>query len=151
MLVGEQWVTRPEGPAQTPPSGGIPVSLPPAVPAESTDAGTPDALPGSPPSVCGTRKASAMLYSRCATCHRADKPQAGLNLASPGVKERLLATSSKCNGKPLVVVISGEASGHLFDKLAGPVPGCGLQMPFGSPTPLTAMEIACLEEWFEQE
>ena len=39
--------------------------------------------------------------------------------------------------------------GHLFDKLAGAIPGCGNQMPFGGLTPLSDAEVDCMRRWLK--
>ena len=75
-------------------------------------------------------------------------PAAGLDLVSPGAKMRLLNVPARgCAGRTLVVA-EPVVGGHLFDKLAGAIPGCGSQMPFGA-LPLSAVEVKCLKDWIK--
>jgi hypothetical protein len=100
--------------------------------------------------LCATPQeiSSKILVPVCGVCHGAVNPAAGLDLASAGAKMRLLNQPSKgCAGKPLIVA-DPVPSGVFFDKLAGPVPGCGNQMPFGAP-PLGQAEIKCLKDWIK--
>jgi hypothetical protein len=91
---------------------------------------------------------AAMILGQCAKCHSAQLLAGGLDLASPNVKARLINIPSKgCMGKPLVVA-NPAVGGVMFDKLAGPVPGCGGQMPFGGPY-LGPMELKCLKDWIK--
>lgn len=83
-----------------------------------------------------------LLPASCGSggCHGTSNPAAGLDLVSPGVAQRLLDVKSSCRDKPLV-----NASGsYLLEKLH-PRPGCGTQMPLG--TPLTASELGCVEQY----
>jgi hypothetical protein len=91
---------------------------------------------------------AAMILGQCAKCHSAQLLAGGLDLASPNVKARLINVPSKgCMGKPLVVT-NPAVGGVMFDKLAGPVTGCGGQMPFGGPY-LGPMELKCLKDWIK--
>ncbi len=92
---------------------------------------------------------SKILVPRCGTCHGAAMPAAGLDLVTAGAKARLLNVPSRaCNAKPLIVA-EPAVGGHFFDKLAGAVPGCGNQMPFGGINPLNAAEVQCLKDWIK--
>ena len=63
-------------------------------------------------------------------------PAAGSTCVTPGYKMRLVNVPAKgCPGKTLVTA-GGAVAGHFFDKLAGAIPGCGNQMPFGALAPL---------------
>ena len=76
-------------------------------------------------------------------------PAAGLDLVTAGAKARLLNIPSRaCNSKPLIIA-EPDVGGHFFDKLAGAVPGCGNQMPFGAINPLNAAEVQCLKDWIK--
>jgi hypothetical protein len=91
--------------------------------------------------------ASKILMPRCAICHGANMPAAALDLATAGSKARILNKPSiACNGKPLA---TPDGNGHFFDKLAGAIPGCGNQMPFGGIMPLSAAEVQCLRDWIK--
>jgi hypothetical protein len=113
----------------------------------------PPAAPPTPPGMvptplCATAAeiSSKILTPRCGPCHGVNTPAQGLDLVTMGAKARLLNVASRgCGGKPLIVS-DPVVGGHLFDKLAGAVPGCGNQMPFGAP-PLSATEIKCLKDW----
>jgi len=91
---------------------------------------------------------TAVFKDKCGGCHGATAPTKGLDLVTAGVGARTVDVVSTCNKKPLVssTLVAGAPSGHLLDKLAGPVTGCGVQMPAGG-TPLTATEMACVKEW----
>jgi hypothetical protein len=92
---------------------------------------------------------SKILVPKCGTCHGAAMPAAGLDLVTAGAKARLLNIPSRaCNSKPLIVA-EPAVGGHFFDKLAGAVPGCGNQMPFGGINPLSAAEVQCLKDWIK--
>jgi hypothetical protein len=101
------------------------------------------------PSACAPGPdALALLSMRCGGCHNATSPAKGLDLRSPGVGARTVNVASSCQGRPLLG--SGpRVAGHLLDKLEGPVPGCGNQMPAGGPA-LSEQEKACLREWAGQ-
>ena len=89
-------------------------------------------------------------------CHAASGAQAGLDLFSDGVVQRLLGKSpiepppagAACAGMnmPYLVAGSNPATGLLLDKLKNPAP-CGLPMPYPGLMLLPAAEIACLQEW----
>jgi len=107
----------------------------------------PDAAP---PSACAPGPdALTLLSMKCGGCHNPMNPAKGLDLRSPGLAARVVDVASTCQGRPLLVGRTGSPAGHLLDKMDGPVPGCGNQMPFGGPA-LTAQERACLHEWAVQ-
>ena len=91
---------------------------------------------------------NAVFKDKCGGCHGATAPTKGLDLVTTGIGARTVDVVSTCNKKPLVssTLVAGAPSGHLLDKLAGPVAGCGVQMPAGG-TPLTPTEMACVKEW----
>jgi hypothetical protein len=90
---------------------------------------------------------SKILMPRCAVCHGVNMPAGGLDLASAGVKGRILNKPSLfCNMKPLA---TADGNGHFFDKLNGPIAGCGSQMPFGGIMPLDATQVQCLKDWIK--
>lgn len=111
-----------------------------------SDAGTVDVPPQAS---CPTGfDVLAMFKDRCGGCHGAAAPTKNLDLVTAGLGARTVGVVSTCNKKPLVssTLAGALASGHLLDKLAGPVTGCGVQMPAGG-TPLSAAEMACVQEW----
>ena len=142
VLVGE--VSAPRG-------GNPPASIPVPPPPPPRDAGTMDAWepPPAPLPCAGTADITAnILTPKCGICHGQNMPANDLDLVSPGVRERLLGgRSPACAGKPFVTFVNGYVGGHLFDKLAGFVPGCGNQMPFGAIAPLSDFEVDCLKTW----
>lgn len=107
------------------------------------------AAPPVPFCATGAEITSKILMPKCAGCHGNNNPAAGLNLAAPNAKMRLLNVNARCAGKTLVVD-SPRVGGHLFDKLAGAVMGCGQRMPLMR-TPLSAEEIQCLRDWIKPE
>jgi mono/diheme cytochrome c family protein len=93
-----------------------------------------------------------ILVQYCGLCHDPAKgaafvTNAALDLASAGSKSRLLNIPSKlCSGKVLIQDGPKGPGGHLFEKLKGPVMGCGDRMPpFG--TALTEQEVKCVKDW----
>ncbi len=107
-----------------------------AADAGSTDAGLEEDAP-------------SLLRRRCATagCHPADRPQARLDLESPGLATRLrTATSSTSVCRDERLLVPGDpAASLLYDKL-GAMPRCGARMPI-TPGPLEPAEIARVEAW----
>lgn len=99
--------------------------------------------------VCTERRVTELFAQRCAECHDADRPEAGLDLVSPGVSARLVgvvSTSRPCLGRPRID--AGGGSYHLLlDKLR-PSPGCGLRMPKEGAY-LTLAESDCVRAWVE--
>jgi len=115
--------------------------------AAGDDAGTPDAsLQASCPS--GFDVVNTVFKTRCGGCHGAAAPTKNLDLVTMGIGTRTVGATSTCNNKPLIstTLVNGQATGHLLDKLAGPVTGCGVQMPAGG-TPLSSTEMACVQQW----
>jgi hypothetical protein len=115
--------------------------------AADSDAGAQDvATPASCPA--GFDVLTTVFKDKCGGCHGAAAPTKNLDLVTAGLGARTVGVVSTCNNKPLVstTLVNGEAVGHLLDKLAGPVTGCGVQMPAGG-TPLSSVEIACVKEW----
>ena len=91
---------------------------------------------------------TAVFRDRCGGCHGAAAPTKNLDLVTAGIGVRTVGAISTCNNKPIIstTLMAGAPSGHLLDKLAGPVAGCGVQMPAGG-TPLSSTELACVKEW----
>ena len=89
-----------------------------------------------------------IIAPKCLVCHDATPVAAPPDLREPQLRERLLTTASElCGARPLVTVSGGRVTGFFFDKLAGAVPGCGMQMPFGAVPPLDESEVQCLRAW----
>ena len=115
--------------------------------APDIDAGAPEvATQASCPA--GFDVLTAVFKNKCGGCHGAAAPTKNLDLVTAGLGARTVGAISTCNRKPLIstTLVAGAAVGHLLDKLAGPVTGCGVQMPAGG-TPLTSVEMACVQEW----
>ena len=133
------------------PQGGMPLSAdeidclkewikPPAAPA-------PAAPPAAPPACSEPAEVlNKILVPKCGNCHGVKVPAQGLDLVTPGAKARLVGKVSACGGK-ILITPDGEVGGHFFDKLAGQIPGCGNQMPYGGIAPLTPAETQCLKDW----
>ncbi len=83
-----------------------------------------------------------LLAPRCATagCHSAANPAGNLDMASPGLADRLSAGTSSCEGRPLTV--------NMLDKVQ-PEPTCGSSMPLGG-SPLSPQELDCLELYLQR-
>jgi hypothetical protein len=91
---------------------------------------------------------TSVFKDKCGGCHGATAPTKNLDLVTAGVGARTVGVISTCNNKPLIAttLTSGQPTGHLLDKLAGPVTDCGVQMPAGG-TPLSSTEMACVTDW----
>lgn len=91
---------------------------------------------------------TSVFKNKCGGCHGAAAPTKNLDLVTAGVGSRTVGVLSTCHNKPLIAVTltNGHPTGHLLDKLAGPVTDCGVQMPAGG-TPLSSTEMACVTEW----
>ncbi len=107
------------------------------------DAGPP------PPSCVPAEVPQKILVPACATegCHVEPARASGLDLASPGLAERLIdVAGSSCNGRPLIDRARPERS-QMYDRLLVGTE-CGLRMPLG-PTPLSEEDQECVLEWIE--
>lgn|GEM_PF-3033899 len=97
---------------------------------------------------CATEAGVAAVFARhCTSCHDADRPSAGLDLATPGLGERLTGRASvhaDCRDLPLVVP-GRPAEGLLMPKLLGTLVGCGDPMPPGDT--LAPEELQCVARW----
>lgn len=87
-----------------------------------------------------------------ASCHDSDGPQAGLDLQSDGVRDRLCATSSTT--QPSLRLVDCETMDYeaswLWSKVTGDgleAPGAGTLMPVGGM--LSSDDIATIEAWIE--
>jgi hypothetical protein len=91
---------------------------------------------------------ATIFHDRCggAICHGAGAtPAGGLDLESPGLAERMVGVASEeCEGR-LRIAPGDPSSSFLIEKLEGPEPGCGEQMPpVGA---LSPNEITCFRRW----
>src|SRR5206468_2467136 len=95
--------------------------------------------------------ALALFKSSCGTCHGATAPAKNLDLVSTGLGARIVNRPSTCHDRPLIDgMLSGDTpTGLLFDKLAGAVTDCGVQMPAGAPA-FTPEQMACVRDWAVQ-
>jgi hypothetical protein len=110
----------------------------------------PPLMPDAAPSACAPgQDALALIGARCGGCHNAMTAAKGLDLRSTGLGARTVGVASSCQGRPYLVAKAGEPSGHMLDKIDGPIPGCGNQMPVGGPA-LSDQEKACVREWAAQ-
>jgi hypothetical protein len=78
-------------------------------------------------------------------CHGSDTPAAGLDLASPGVADRLRDHAGGCGGK--IIDPRAPATSLILTKLDRD-PACGEPMPLGGP-PLAAAARGCLATWVD--
>lgn len=87
-----------------------------------------------------------VLAVRCggSLCHGGTTPQAGLDLVSAGLEERLVGVpAAECGG--ILVVPGDPESSYLYAKLTEDTPDCGNRMPLGGSLP--ADELACVRTW----
>ncbi len=111
-------------------------------PPQPLDAGPPPTVSACPPGV----DPLGLLATKCGACHGERNPAKALDLITAGAGARLVGVKSTCQGRPLLDPAPGAPKGHFLDKLAGPVAGCGAQMPYGTPA-LSGPERDCLVEW----
>ncbi len=79
-----------------------------------------------------------------AACHGTNKPAQGLDLASPGLADRVVnKPGNGCGG--VLANPSYPASSLLYKKLLA-MPSCGARMPINAP-PLGDAQIACVKAW----
>lgn len=90
-----------------------------------------------------------LLRAHCGGCHNETAPQAGFDVMSDGVYERLLEASSQNDSLPLVT--PGEPSqSYLWLKLTAADEIVGLGMPLdsqGAPAPLSDGALQDIETW----
>ncbi len=91
-----------------------------------------------------------ILAQKCGSCHGSLESEAGLDLISPGVGERLYGVASTtCEGEVLIDY-DNVFSGFFYDKLSSQTPRCGVAMPFGEDL-LTEAELDCLHLWLASQ
>ncbi len=93
---------------------------------------------------CTVEEVEPVIFATCAGrgCHQPFDGGLGaandLDLVSPGIKARVRAQTSSCNGLPMAT--------HLLEKIR-PDPSCsGDRMPLGR-SALSLNQIACVEAW----
>jgi hypothetical protein len=113
------------------------------------DLSDPGAFTGEQPPV-ETKDAETILAESCGTtgCHDdSSQAQAGLDLVSPGVAQRVVgigAIAIGCTDQTLVVAGDPENS-YLLDKILNEVTICGLQMPIIGA--LDQEEVDVIRDW----
>jgi hypothetical protein len=132
--------TTPSATAGTAGSEGLPPSS-----AETGDFG--------PGGNCDIQALMALPENGCtnAGCH-GEHFQGNLDLLSPGVDQRLLSVASQseaCGGELLVDPSSVDASLllRLIDPARFKAAPCGVMMPFGSQSGVSATTLSCFENW----
>ncbi|RZO60272.1 MAG: hypothetical protein EVA89_13485 [Sandaracinaceae bacterium] len=97
----------------------------------------------------GVRRGVFERYCGDADCHDADRPEAGMDLVTPGVTERLSNRNSVIEGcEERVVVVPGVArASFMLDKVLATQGGCGDPMPLEGDLPLEGRR--CLVEWID--
>jgi len=103
---------------------------------------------------CDITKVFSKPENGCTNSNCHGKPfQGGLDLATPGVADRLVgvrSTSDACSGQLLIDPKNPDDS--LLLRLVDAQrfaanPGCGVMMPFGKPEGLTGDDLTCVENW----
>ncbi|MBL4632435.1 MAG: hypothetical protein JKY56_01110 [Kofleriaceae bacterium] len=91
-----------------------------------------------------------LLETTCGTvgCHSSMGGAAGVDLQSSDIVGRLAEQASSCG--ELVIIDSANPRASLLLNKLGATPTCGQTMPLGG-TALTAVEIACIEDFLEDE
>lgn len=123
----------------------------PAGASTPTDAGLArgDGAVGGGPCLTEADVAAAVFAPSCAgsACHDARRPKAGLDLATPGIAERLRDVRSihDACAERLLLVPGDPAASFLVDKVLGRQGSCGDPMPeLGN---LAPAQRQCLAEW----
>ncbi|HXI58203.1 MAG TPA: hypothetical protein VNO55_19185 [Polyangia bacterium] len=121
-----------------------------SVPGTGYDSGVAATDGGAAESGCpaGVNVLTDIFAAKCGGCHGAASPTKNLDLVSAGLGARMVNKTSTCKSQPLIsgTLAGTRPTGLLFQKLAGAVTGCGVQMPAGA-TPLSSAEIACVNDW----
>ena len=144
---------------QAPPdNGGYPTASGGSTGSTVADAGNPGTDGGAASgdavvtaaAVCptGVNVLTDIFAAKCGACHGAAAPTKNLDMVTTGLGARMVNKTSTCKSQPLIagMLVAGKPAGLLFQKLAGAVAGCGVQMPAGA-SPLTAAEMACVNDW----
>ncbi|TNF32038.1 MAG: hypothetical protein EP329_11325 [Deltaproteobacteria bacterium] len=119
--------------------------VPPGLYASPTAAGSGDR---DTPDACTSEAGVRAVFARhCTSCHGADRPDAGLDLETPGLLGRLAGRTSVHAGcRELAVVVPGRPeAGLLVPKLLGTLAGCGDPMPPSGT--LAPAELQCVTRW----
>ena len=132
----EDAATTPDATVDAAPS--MDATVAPDVPATGDGACT----PGEPAEVIR----ASLFAPRCGSCHGATSPEAGLDLASPGLTARVVGRVAGVCASQRVVVAGDPAASLLVRKLRGTQGACGDPMPLND-APLSAAEIARVEAW----
>lgn len=88
-----------------------------------------------------------LFEERCggAACHEGGNPASGLDLASPGVGDRVAnVAGTNCSG--VLADPSNPTGSVIYTKVATAQPTCGAPMPIGR-DPLDEAELTCLRDW----
>ncbi len=94
---------------------------------------------------CTTEYVEQLLATKCGGCHGASDAQAGLDLVSPPMAQRLVGTPSFADGDCAErTLISGEGDHLLVDKLSSSPP-CGSPMPLDGV--LAKGDRDCIARW----
>lgn len=101
---------------------------------------------------CGPGYVEQLFATKCAgVCHAGTAPEAGLDLASPGVEARLISAPSQtpfCEGRVMIDPEAADPAEHLLIDKVEADPSCGSQMPMNA-EPLTLTEVECLRRWVD--
>ena len=89
--------------------------------------------------------APALVATRCASCHNAAAPAAGLDLASAGLPGRLEGVTASANCADHVPFDSTDPEQSLLYLKVTDAPPCGARMPMGGM--LTEDEQLCILDW----
>lgn len=94
---------------------------------------------------CTTEYVEKLFETKCGGCHGATESQAGLDLVSPPMAQRLVGTPSFADGDCAErMLISTDGEHLLVDKL-GSSPSCGSRMPLEGA--LAKSDIECIARW----
>ncbi len=121
----------------------------PAGTSTPTDAGLGDGAVREGPCLTEADVATAVFTPSCAgsACHDARRPKAGLDLATPGIAERMRGVRSihDACAERFLLVPGDPAASFLVDKVLGRQGSCGDPMPeLGD---LAPAQRQCLAEW----
>jgi len=147
LLLAAGCQTSPAKPHASSPAPTEPGDQPPPDGAETGDFG--------PGGSCDIKALMALPENGCgnAGCH-GERFQGNLDLVSPGLDQRLLGVASQseaCGGELLIDPSNVDSS--LLLRLIDPVrfksSPCGVMMPFGSQSGVSAQTLSCFEAWVQ--
>ena len=109
---------------------------------------TPASAPPIDPRLTVIEQKVFQISCTLSSCHGADTPQQGLNLAGSTYNVLVNQPSKEVPSKMLIAPADPNNS-YLYEKISSDHPTSGARMPYTSP-PLPDNEITAVQQWIEQ-